>query len=149
LGQTRFGALQPCIHYNAAMLAIDPHPLFEPGVFITRFAAPLTEPPTPPWLTEWLGTQRPAPMQSSDEVRAAVRICCAAAASSRPAGASLRRSTCCEQLPRERSARSTSLWTVDSARKALHLLRAKPPARPTRFALSSDWRFALRITVLA
>jgi DNA/RNA-binding domain of Phe-tRNA-synthetase-like protein len=55
------------------MLAIDPHPLFEPGVFITRFAAPLAELPTPPWLTEWLGTQRPAPMQSNDQVRAAVR----------------------------------------------------------------------------
>ncbi|HEY3357424.1 MAG TPA: phenylalanine--tRNA ligase beta subunit-related protein [Polyangia bacterium] len=55
------------------MLTIDPHPLLDVTAFVTRFAAPLGEAPTPDWLRDVLALGAAAPLASSDEVRAAVR----------------------------------------------------------------------------
>jgi DNA/RNA-binding domain of Phe-tRNA-synthetase-like protein len=53
------------------MITIAPHPHLEAACFTTTFAAPLGE--SPAWLVELLKPGAQAPLQSSDEVRAAVR----------------------------------------------------------------------------
>jgi DNA/RNA-binding domain of Phe-tRNA-synthetase-like protein len=55
------------------MLTLAPHPLLDLAAFVTRFPAPLGERSTPPDVLDLLRPGAPAPMQSSDEVRAAVR----------------------------------------------------------------------------
>jgi DNA/RNA-binding domain of Phe-tRNA-synthetase-like protein len=52
---------------------IDAHPLLVAGLLETAFPAPLSELPSPTWLVELLKLDAPAPLASSDEVRAAVR----------------------------------------------------------------------------
>lgn len=58
-------------------VAIAAHPLLEAACFTTTFAAPLGDAPSPAWLVDLLrpgaATGERAPLQSSDEVRAAVR----------------------------------------------------------------------------
>ncbi len=53
------------------MITIAPHPHLEAACFTTTFPAPLGE--SPAWLVELLRPGAPAPLRSSDEVRAAVR----------------------------------------------------------------------------
>jgi DNA/RNA-binding domain of Phe-tRNA-synthetase-like protein len=55
------------------MLVIDSHPLLDLAAFVTHFPAPLGELTTPPGILERLQRAAPAPLQSSDEVRGAVR----------------------------------------------------------------------------
>ncbi len=55
------------------MISIDPHPLLKVAAFEARFPRPLSEQPSPGWLVELLRATAPAPLQSSDEVRAQVR----------------------------------------------------------------------------
>lgn len=53
------------------MITIAPHPHLEAAWFTTTFPTPLGA--SPAWLVELLRPDAPAPLQSSDEVRAAVR----------------------------------------------------------------------------
>jgi DNA/RNA-binding domain of Phe-tRNA-synthetase-like protein len=55
------------------MLAIDPHPLLDLRGFVTRFPRPLGEVPSPPDLQALLAVDAPAPFNSDDSVREAVR----------------------------------------------------------------------------
>lgn len=54
-------------------LVVEPHPLLEAVVFECDFALPLGELGAVPSLVEFLHLDAPAPLQSSDEVRARVR----------------------------------------------------------------------------
>jgi len=54
-------------------LVVDPHPLFEPGVFAARLPAALGESPSPEWLVELLQLDAEAPVASDEAVRTAVR----------------------------------------------------------------------------
>ena len=55
------------------MLTLEPHPLLDPGAFVTRFPAPLGETPVPAWLGALLAPGAVAPFAADDAVRAAVR----------------------------------------------------------------------------
>lgn len=56
------------------MLIIDPHPLLDLRAFVTRFASPLEEIPSPEWLRALLSlTAAEVPLHADDAVRAAVR----------------------------------------------------------------------------
>jgi DNA/RNA-binding domain of Phe-tRNA-synthetase-like protein len=55
------------------MLTIDPHPLLDLRAFRTQFPRPLGEMPSPPELQALLSLTAPAPLQSDDAVRQAVR----------------------------------------------------------------------------
>jgi DNA/RNA-binding domain of Phe-tRNA-synthetase-like protein len=55
------------------MLTIDPHPLLDLRAFVTTFPKPLGEMPSPPDLQALLSLEAPAPLQSDDAVREAVR----------------------------------------------------------------------------
>lgn len=52
---------------------VDPHPLLVAGCFSTEFPQPLGELESPAWLKELFAAGAAAPLQSSDEVRSAVR----------------------------------------------------------------------------
>lgn len=55
------------------MLNVAPHPLLDAQAFTTTFSAPLADQPSPKWLLALLKTDAPAPLQSDDAVRQAVR----------------------------------------------------------------------------
>lgn len=55
------------------MLTIDPHPLLDLRAFVTEFAKPLGETPSPPELMALLKADAAVPLQSDDTVREAVR----------------------------------------------------------------------------
>jgi DNA/RNA-binding domain of Phe-tRNA-synthetase-like protein len=55
------------------MLSVDPHPLLDLWAFVTRFASALGAQPAAPALEALLAAGAPAPLQSSDVVREAVR----------------------------------------------------------------------------
>jgi DNA/RNA-binding domain of Phe-tRNA-synthetase-like protein len=55
------------------MLTIDPHPLLDLRAFVTHFARPLGETPTPAKMLGLLGADAAVPLQSDDAVREAVR----------------------------------------------------------------------------
>jgi DNA/RNA-binding domain of Phe-tRNA-synthetase-like protein len=55
------------------MLTIDPHPLLDLRAFVTTFPRPLGDMPSSPELLTLLAPGATAPLQSSDEVREAVR----------------------------------------------------------------------------
>ena len=55
------------------MLTVDPHPLLELHAFTATFPRPLGELPTPPELVALLADEAPAPLNSDDRVREAVR----------------------------------------------------------------------------
>lgn len=55
------------------MLNVAPHPLLDAQAFTTTFSAPLGEQPSPEWLLALLKIGAPAPLQSDDAVRQAVR----------------------------------------------------------------------------
>ncbi|MBK8177340.1 MAG: hypothetical protein IPK67_00225 [Planctomycetes bacterium] len=55
------------------MLQAEPHPLLVFRALWCDFPAPLSELPSPDWLTAALSPTGPAPVSSSDELRAAVR----------------------------------------------------------------------------
>src|SRR5947209_7696368 len=55
------------------MVTLDAHPLLDLRAFVTRFPRPLAEMPSPPELLSLLATDAPAPLQSDDAVREAVR----------------------------------------------------------------------------
>lgn len=54
-------------------IPIEPHPLLIPALFITHFPHPLESTPSPDWLTDLLRIDAPAPIQRTEETRAAVR----------------------------------------------------------------------------
>ncbi|NVB80054.1 MAG: hypothetical protein HOV81_16795 [Kofleriaceae bacterium] len=54
-------------------LSVAPHPLLEPGVFITRFSSPLSDLVTPDAVQALIDRRSTAPLISSDNVRAEVR----------------------------------------------------------------------------
>jgi DNA/RNA-binding domain of Phe-tRNA-synthetase-like protein len=54
-------------------MIVDPHPLLDLHAFTTTFPRPLGEMPTPPEILALLSLQAPAPLQSDDAVREAVR----------------------------------------------------------------------------
>jgi len=55
------------------MLTLEPHPLLDLGVFVTRFPAALGATAVPDWLMALLVQGATAPLRSDDAVRAAVR----------------------------------------------------------------------------
>jgi DNA/RNA-binding domain of Phe-tRNA-synthetase-like protein len=55
------------------LIAVEPHPMLDVGTFVSTFPHALDHSPSPSWLTEMLSAQAPAPFQSDDTVRAAVR----------------------------------------------------------------------------
>ncbi len=55
------------------MLTVDPHPLLDALAFTTALPKPLSELPSPEWLTALLRPDAPAPLSSDDAVRGAVR----------------------------------------------------------------------------
>jgi DNA/RNA-binding domain of Phe-tRNA-synthetase-like protein len=55
------------------MLTVAPHPLLDLRAFLTTLPGPLAESPSPPGLQALLSLDAPAPLQSSDAVREAVR----------------------------------------------------------------------------
>jgi len=55
------------------MLTLDPHPLLDLCAFITTFPRPLGDMPSSPELLALLALDAPAPLQSDDNVREAVR----------------------------------------------------------------------------
>jgi DNA/RNA-binding domain of Phe-tRNA-synthetase-like protein len=55
------------------MLSTDPHPLLDLAAFVTEFPRPLAEMPSPPELLALFAPGAAAPLQSSDDVRQAVR----------------------------------------------------------------------------
>jgi DNA/RNA-binding domain of Phe-tRNA-synthetase-like protein len=55
------------------VLTIDAHPLLEAAAFTTTFPGPLGESPSPPELLALLALDAPAPLQSDEAVRTAVR----------------------------------------------------------------------------
>ena len=54
-------------------LEVLPHPLLELGAFVCELPRPLSEMPSPAWLSAQLGATFEAPMSSDDAVRSAVR----------------------------------------------------------------------------
>ena len=54
-------------------VAVASHPLLEASAFVTRFPVALGELPSPPALVAGLALGAPAPLQSTDEIRARVR----------------------------------------------------------------------------
>jgi DNA/RNA-binding domain of Phe-tRNA-synthetase-like protein len=58
---------------EAVAVAIEPHPLLDAGLFVTRLAAPTGSIATPPAIAALASASAVAPLASSDEVRAAVR----------------------------------------------------------------------------
>jgi DNA/RNA-binding domain of Phe-tRNA-synthetase-like protein len=56
------------------LLTIEPHPLLDLRAFVTVFPRPLGEMPCPPELSNLLSLDAPAPLQSDDAVRGAVRV---------------------------------------------------------------------------
>jgi DNA/RNA-binding domain of Phe-tRNA-synthetase-like protein len=54
-------------------VAVDEHPLLEPGLFAARLPAPLSDAPTPSWLAALLRLDADAPFASDEAVRTAVR----------------------------------------------------------------------------
>jgi DNA/RNA-binding domain of Phe-tRNA-synthetase-like protein len=66
-------ALRANKRYNYVMI-VDPHPLLDLRAFNTTFPRPLGDMPTPPEIQALLSLQAPAPMQSDDAVREAVRV---------------------------------------------------------------------------
>jgi DNA/RNA-binding domain of Phe-tRNA-synthetase-like protein len=54
-------------------LTIDEHPLLRVSAFTSRFERPLGEIGSPTWLHELLATDAPAPVERTEETRAAVR----------------------------------------------------------------------------
>jgi len=55
------------------MIAIQPHPLLDASVFVTRFPRPLGELPVPEWLLDFLRPGAHAPMTTNERIRTAVR----------------------------------------------------------------------------
>ena len=55
------------------MISIAPHPLLRARVFSTTLPTPLGELPSPDWFIAMLAGDAPAPVQRSEELRAAVR----------------------------------------------------------------------------
>ena len=55
------------------MLTVEPHPLLDLRAFVTRFPRPLGEMASPPEVQALLALDVPAPVQSDDAVREAVR----------------------------------------------------------------------------
>src|SRR5881394_2170050 len=55
------------------MLTVDPHPLLDLRGFVTEFAKPLGELPSPPDVLALLSADTAAPLHSDDAVREAVR----------------------------------------------------------------------------
>src|SRR5213082_3126034 len=55
------------------MLTVEPHPLLDLRAFVTVLPRPLGAAPSPPELLELLKETAPAPLQSDDAVREAVR----------------------------------------------------------------------------
>jgi DNA/RNA-binding domain of Phe-tRNA-synthetase-like protein len=55
------------------VLTVDPHPLLDALAFTTALPKPLSELPSPEWLTALLRPDAPAPLSSDDAVRGAVR----------------------------------------------------------------------------
>jgi DNA/RNA-binding domain of Phe-tRNA-synthetase-like protein len=55
------------------MLTIEPHPSLDLHAFVTRFPGPLGRCPSPTGLLALLAADAPAPLERSEEVRAAVR----------------------------------------------------------------------------
>jgi DNA/RNA-binding domain of Phe-tRNA-synthetase-like protein len=55
------------------MLVIEPHALLESAAFTTEFPRTLAEMSSPPWLTDLLRPDAPAPVTRSEELRAAIR----------------------------------------------------------------------------
>lgn len=55
------------------MLTVEPHPLLDLRAFVTCFERPLGEAPSSPALLALLAANAPAPLASSDAIRAAVR----------------------------------------------------------------------------
>src|SRR5206468_3020287 len=55
------------------MLTVDPHPLLDLHAFVTTFARPLGESPSPPEVTALLAEGAAAPLSGDDAVREAVR----------------------------------------------------------------------------
>ena len=58
---------------NRGVLSVADHPLLVPGVFRCRFPAPLSEVPSPAWLIGLLDPAAQAPVERSEDLRAAVR----------------------------------------------------------------------------
>jgi len=54
-------------------LTLDPHPLLDARVFVTRLPAPLGELPSPGWLVERLALDAPVPLSRDEESRGLVR----------------------------------------------------------------------------
>lgn len=54
-------------------LAIDPHPLLDPGAFAAELPAPLAELPTPEWLVALCAEGAAAPLATSEAVAGKVR----------------------------------------------------------------------------
>ena len=54
-------------------IPVDPHPLLDAPWLVARLPAGLVASSSPPWLQELLLPDAPAPLQRSEEVRAAVR----------------------------------------------------------------------------
>lgn len=54
-------------------LTIDPHPLLEAAAFTAEAPSPLGDSPSPDWLLALLALDAEAPLERSEEVRAAVR----------------------------------------------------------------------------
>jgi DNA/RNA-binding domain of Phe-tRNA-synthetase-like protein len=57
----------------AHTIVVEPHPLLELGVFVTRLARPLGETLTPPLVASYTDPDTTAPVAPSDQVRAAIR----------------------------------------------------------------------------
>jgi DNA/RNA-binding domain of Phe-tRNA-synthetase-like protein len=54
-------------------IPVDPHPLLAPAGFISRFASPLGELPSPDWLLRLLSIDAEAPVARTEETRQQVR----------------------------------------------------------------------------
>jgi DNA/RNA-binding domain of Phe-tRNA-synthetase-like protein len=54
-------------------LTVDAHPALDAGAFVTRFPGPLGGLPAPRWLADLLVAGAPAPLASSEAIRAAIR----------------------------------------------------------------------------
>jgi DNA/RNA-binding domain of Phe-tRNA-synthetase-like protein len=55
------------------LISLAPHPLSRPAAFVTTLPEPLGATVSPPWLTDLLRLNVPAPVQSDDALRSAVR----------------------------------------------------------------------------
>jgi DNA/RNA-binding domain of Phe-tRNA-synthetase-like protein len=54
-------------------IALDPHPSLDARAFVSEFAAPLGELPSPEWLTALLALDAAAPLQPEERVRTVIR----------------------------------------------------------------------------